>query len=321
MTLSASFWLIWAVILLLQNFSFTFVSRARNSGSLKRHMQASILSNGVWFASQIFAVKTITDILSGHLGLGLAFAAGGFYTVLTMVGSLVAHYVALKTEKGKSAVGANANYAQITQTAWTQMQDDVDAILNGFPQRLHNELRKEVTEPDSPHLLTEAPKVKKTRAKAAVAALILALGLFGLGTAHAQTTARKSAAVSSKIVTSQAVTGVTQPTSINNQWNYSPNAPGCASNGILANCWSGFTMTITYGSSTVVLSNATLPPGTLSYTWVPSGGLPFATYNVSLVANGYDPNGKALTSAPATSTVVNGLTSLSGPTGLTETLQ
>ena len=41
-------WLLWAVNLLAQNFCFTFVSRARNSGSLKRHVVAAIASNGVW---------------------------------------------------------------------------------------------------------------------------------------------------------------------------------------------------------------------------------------------------------------------------------
>jgi hypothetical protein len=45
-------WIIWAGVLLAQNFSFTFVSRARNSGSLKRHVIAALASNGVWFWGQ-----------------------------------------------------------------------------------------------------------------------------------------------------------------------------------------------------------------------------------------------------------------------------
>ena len=37
----------WALLLILQNMAFTWVSRARNSGSLGYHAIASICSNGV----------------------------------------------------------------------------------------------------------------------------------------------------------------------------------------------------------------------------------------------------------------------------------
>lgn len=99
-------WVIWAPILLAQNFSFTFVSRARNSGSLKRHLVAALASNGIWFASQILIFTALFQAITGKLGLKLAVLAGAYYTVFTVSGSLLAHYWSLRTEKGLSRVGA-----------------------------------------------------------------------------------------------------------------------------------------------------------------------------------------------------------------------
>ena len=115
-------WAAWAVLLLAQNFAFTFVSRARNSGSLKKHMIAAIFSNGIWFTGQIMAVSAFMNILSGRYGLGLALFAGVYYTTFTLVGSLAAHYHALRSEKGIGAVGANKKYAQIPVEEWEKVK-------------------------------------------------------------------------------------------------------------------------------------------------------------------------------------------------------
>lgn len=123
--MSTKMWAVWAVILLAQNFSFTFVSRARNSGSLKRHMIAAFLSNGVWFASQVIATGAFLQILSGHFGRGMAVFAGVFYTAFTMVGSLIAHAYALRSEKGHAAVGANKKFAQIPVEQWEAIKQKV----------------------------------------------------------------------------------------------------------------------------------------------------------------------------------------------------
>jgi hypothetical protein len=119
-------WITWALVLLAQNFSFTFVSRARNSGSLKRHVVASTLSNGVWFASQCILFNQMIAWMQGQAGLKTQIFAGAFYTFFTIVGSIAAHYVALRTEKGKSAVGASSKYAQITKEEW----ESVKAVVN-----------------------------------------------------------------------------------------------------------------------------------------------------------------------------------------------
>lgn len=99
-------WVIWAVVLLIQNASFTLVSRARNSGSLKFHAIASVFSNGVWFASQIVVVTKISDAWKAQDWGLLAFTAA-FYTLFTVIGSISMHYISMKyLEKGKRAVGA-----------------------------------------------------------------------------------------------------------------------------------------------------------------------------------------------------------------------
>lgn len=111
-------WFLWALILFAQNFSFTYVSRARSSGSVWRHLKASIASNSIWILSQILMLGPMFDYLTGKHGHGPQIGAGAVYTVSTVTGSILAHYWALRTEKGKNAVGANKRYAQIPVEDW-----------------------------------------------------------------------------------------------------------------------------------------------------------------------------------------------------------
>lgn len=122
-----SIWLIWAANLLAQNFAFTFVSRARNSGSLKRHIIAAVCSNAIWIAQFQILIGPMMDYLSGKRGLLLQVAVGAFYVAFTVGGSILAHFWALKTEKGNSAVGANKSRAEITPEQWEAMQCAVGA--------------------------------------------------------------------------------------------------------------------------------------------------------------------------------------------------
>jgi hypothetical protein len=99
-------WVIWALVLLIQNASFTWVSRARNSGSVKYHAVASVFSNGVWFASQVVVVGKITEALKSH-DWPLMIGTGLFYTVFTVLGSVAMHHFLMtKVEKGARKVGA-----------------------------------------------------------------------------------------------------------------------------------------------------------------------------------------------------------------------
>ena len=73
---------------ILQNASFTLVSRARNSGSIKYNAIASVLSNGIWFLviNQIF--KSIEK--------GDSWTTGITYTTAAVIGSVVMQWVAIK---------------------------------------------------------------------------------------------------------------------------------------------------------------------------------------------------------------------------------
>jgi hypothetical protein len=120
--MSFKMWCVWAIVLIIQNFAFTFVSRARNSGSIYRHMVASIFSNGVWFLSQIIIFSQMFAMMTGKYGLKTAIFVGAYYTVFTMAGSLLAHYFSLLNEKGKGAVGANKKYHQVTAEEWGELK-------------------------------------------------------------------------------------------------------------------------------------------------------------------------------------------------------
>lgn len=115
-------WVLWAHILLAQNFAFTYVSRARNSGSLSRHMKAAFMSNGIWWLSQVIIFSTLFNYMTGKGGIPAMIATGLFYSVFTMAGSLIAHAQALRNEHGQNAVGANKKFAQIPVEEWERVK-------------------------------------------------------------------------------------------------------------------------------------------------------------------------------------------------------
>jgi hypothetical protein len=99
-------YLLWAALLILQNASFTWVSRARNSGSLGYHAIAAVFSNGVWFASQFILIDKMVQIIRNG-SPAQAIGTGLFYATCTVIGSVSMHYVSLKyLEQGKRKVGA-----------------------------------------------------------------------------------------------------------------------------------------------------------------------------------------------------------------------
>lgn len=99
-------WILWAILLIAQNAAFTWVSRARNSGSIGYHAIASVGSNGIWFISNLLMVGSIVTMMQGAPWIQLVWL-GVFYTVCTVTGSLLMHWVSLKwLEKGKRKVGA-----------------------------------------------------------------------------------------------------------------------------------------------------------------------------------------------------------------------
>lgn len=72
-------------LVILQNASFTLVSRARNSNSLLYHAIASVLSNGIW-------LLVIRQVVINFNNWQLMVA----YVVGAVIGSVIMHHIAMK---------------------------------------------------------------------------------------------------------------------------------------------------------------------------------------------------------------------------------
>lgn len=80
------------VLTILQNASFTLVSRARNSNSILYHTIASVLSNGIW----LLVIRNVVTNF-GNTTLMITYLIG------SVIGSISMHYVAMKYfEKSKN---------------------------------------------------------------------------------------------------------------------------------------------------------------------------------------------------------------------------
>jgi hypothetical protein len=79
-------------LVVLQNASFTLVSRARNSPSILYHTMASVVSNGIW----LLVIRQVVINLNN-------FTLMITYLIAAVIGSVSMHYVAMKwLEKPKS---------------------------------------------------------------------------------------------------------------------------------------------------------------------------------------------------------------------------
>jgi hypothetical protein len=79
-------------LVVLQNASFTLVSRARNSQSILYHTLASVASNGIW----LLVIRQVVINLNNVILMVT-------YLVAAVIGSISMHYVAMKYfEKPKS---------------------------------------------------------------------------------------------------------------------------------------------------------------------------------------------------------------------------
>lgn len=77
--------LIFFGLVILQNASFTLVSRARNSDSMLFHGSAAILSNGIWLLVMKKLVTNFEDT-----GMMIT------YIIAAVIGSLLMHYLSMK---------------------------------------------------------------------------------------------------------------------------------------------------------------------------------------------------------------------------------
>lgn len=76
------------------------------------------------------------DYLTGKHGRGPQIGAATVYTVSCVCGSLFAHWLAMKTEKGKNAVGHSKLYAQIPVAEWAAVQETVKHLSADHPVAL-----------------------------------------------------------------------------------------------------------------------------------------------------------------------------------------
>lgn len=73
------------LLTVLQNASFTLVSRARNSKSLAYHAGAAVLSNGVW----LLVIRKVVLNLDSWVMMGT-------YVAGAVAGSVLMHYLAMR---------------------------------------------------------------------------------------------------------------------------------------------------------------------------------------------------------------------------------
>ena len=80
----------YAVISYFQNAVFTIVSRSRNSGNSKLHKKVAYLSNGIWFANNVFMIGFIWKYLINDPRWYVVAIAGVVYIKATAEGSAFA---------------------------------------------------------------------------------------------------------------------------------------------------------------------------------------------------------------------------------------
>ena|SRR6266498_3042073 len=90
-------WILWACLLIGQQIGQTWTARARNTKSLSYNAIASVFSNGVWFASQFFIVKSL---IAAHEAFRFALVLA-FYVFFTVTGSVSAHWYLMRFERNR----------------------------------------------------------------------------------------------------------------------------------------------------------------------------------------------------------------------------
>jgi O-antigen/teichoic acid export membrane protein len=84
-------WLIWGVLLVLQQSTQTWTMRVRNTDRVRENAIASVCSNGVWIVSLTLAVSKVTE------GVSILIVAP-FYVCFTVLGSVWMHWWLLKRD-------------------------------------------------------------------------------------------------------------------------------------------------------------------------------------------------------------------------------
>jgi hypothetical protein len=88
-------WIIWGILLFLQNAAHTATSRSRNTKNLWYTGIASIFSNGIWFASQFYIVNMLIAVKDKPAAFATTLL---FYILLTAAGSVASHAYLMRFE-------------------------------------------------------------------------------------------------------------------------------------------------------------------------------------------------------------------------------
>lgn len=88
-------WLIWGILLFLQNAAHTATSRSRNTKNLWYTGIASVFSNGIWFASQFYIVNMLITVKDKPAAFVTTLI---FYIALTAFGSVASHCYLMRFE-------------------------------------------------------------------------------------------------------------------------------------------------------------------------------------------------------------------------------
>ena len=92
------YWCGWGFAIILQNCMFTLTSRARNSDNIWQHAITLPIAQLVYFCTGLFAIDNgIKVVREGNWKAGVAQLL--LYVACTSIGSLSAHYFALKHKK------------------------------------------------------------------------------------------------------------------------------------------------------------------------------------------------------------------------------
>ena len=120
-------WILFALLLVSQNFSFTVVSRARNSGSDWFHAGAAVFSNGIWVVVNFILFQGWNKVLEQD-STALMAAVAGFYIVFTVVGSVFGGKISRRFfESGKRKVG---HYEQ-NERRIAELEKAIDELQRG----------------------------------------------------------------------------------------------------------------------------------------------------------------------------------------------
>ena len=102
--MAAHEWIIWAIILFLQQATYLFSGRAKASGSLVYSGIAGLFSHSTWFFANLYFVQSIFQFKDSPWHVKAAVCA--FYVTFTLSGTLTSQWAALRwVERGKMKVG------------------------------------------------------------------------------------------------------------------------------------------------------------------------------------------------------------------------